>query len=756
LAKQDTEDLEVVLDIEGMTCASCVNRVERVLKRQEGVSDARVNLVSRTARVQTEAPDIDRLIQAVERAGYGAHHHEAGPSARDEARDYFVRLVVAGALTVPVLWLTFVAPHGDWSMWLAWALTTPVQFYAGWPFIRSAARSARHFTSTMDTLVAVGSLTSYLYSAWAVLAGRHDHYFDTAAVIITLILVGKVLEARGRAQAGDASRALLERGAKEATLISDGVERRVPVEDVRVGDLVVVLPGEKVPVDGVVRGGVSSVDLSMLTGESVPVDVGPGDEVVSASINSHGRLIVEATRVGEDTKLAEIVRLLQAAQGSRAPVQRLADRVSEVFVPAVLVLAVATFAGWALLSDVGLTKALLRGVAVVLIACPCALGLATPAAIMAGSGRAAELGILFKGGEVYEVARSVDTLLLDKTGTLTEGTMRLAEVVPADGETAEEVLALAAAAERGSEHPIARAVVEGASSRGVGIPEASSFSVRPGAGARAEVAGRPIEVGRPEDLSDELAGRAALLARGGLTVFAVRRDGRAIGLVAVSDRVKPGASDAVGRIRRLGLELALVTGDRRATAVAVAGEAGIDRLVAEVYPEGKVEEVRRLQEAGHRVAFVGDGINDGPALAQADVGIALGTGTDVAIEAADVTVMGGDIGSVADALELARWTYRVISQNLFWAFGYNVVMIPLAVVGILTPIWAAGAMAASSVSVVANALRLRRYRRGETGGGSGFRRVHSPPPITSIPYSKSASKSQSFSRGNSSARLTSP
>jgi Cu+-exporting ATPase len=718
-----TEGREVVLDIEGMTCASCVNRVERVLKRQEGVSGARVNLVSRTATVHSSSDDLERLIHAVEKAGYGAHQHVGGPSARDEARDYLARLVVAATLTMPILWLTFVVPHADWSMWLAWALATPVQFYSGWPFIRSAATSARHLTSTMDTLVAVGSMTSYLYSAWVVVVGRHDHYFDTAAVIITLILLGKVLEARGRAQAGDASRALLERGAKEATRLEGDVERSVPVEEVRVGDPLVVRPGEKIPVDGVVREGASSIDLSMLTGESVPVDVGPGDEVVGASINRHGRLVVVASRVGEDTKLAEIVRLLQAAQGSTAPVQRLADRVSAMFVPTVLLVAASTFAGWALLSDVGLGGALLRAVAVVLIACPCALGLATPAAIMAGSGRAAELGILFKGGEVYEVARSADTVLFDKTGTVTEGTMRLAEVVAATGESAREVLSLAASAERGSEHPIARAVVEGAAERGVPVPDGTSFSVRPGAGAQAEVDGRRIEVGRPEDLPEDLTTKAAALASDGLTVFAVREDGRPIGLVAVSDRVKRGAAGAVRRVRSLGLEVGLVTGDRRATAEAVAREAGIDRVMAEVYPDEKVDEVRRLQRAGHRVVFVGDGINDGPALAQADVGIALGTGTDVAIEAADVTVMGGDLGSVADALELSRWTYRVITQNLFWAFGYNVVMIPLAVAGVLTPIWAAGAMAGSSVSVVANALRLRRYRRRATGGGTGSSRA---------------------------------
>jgi heavy metal translocating P-type ATPase len=705
------EERELVLDIEGMTCASCVSRVERVLKRQDGVSDATVNLASRTATVKAASPDIGKLVQAVERAGYGASPHSHHASAHDEVRQFLTRLVVAVALTIPILWLTFVTPDLEWGMWAAWALATPVQFYAGWPFILSAARAARHGTTTMDTLVAVGSLAAYGYSVGAVLTDRPDHYFDTAAVIITLILLGKVLEARARAQAGDAARALLERGAKEATVLDGEAERRVPVEEVRVGDLVVVRPGEKVPVDGVVREGMSSIDLSMLTGESVPVDVGPGDEVVGASLNSHGRLVVQATRVGPDTKLAEIVRLLQAAQGSRAPVQRLADRVSSVFVPIVLLLAAGTFAGWALLSDVGLGTALLHAAAVVLIACPCALGLATPAAIMAGSGRAAELGILFKGGEVFELARRTDIVLLDKTGTLTEGAMHLAEVVAGDGERQEEVLALAAAAERGSEHPIAQAVVEGALARGVKIPVASGFSIEPGAGARAIVNGQTIEVGRSDHLPPSLAEPVSALAADGQTVFAVRKEGRPLGVVAVSDRLKRGAAEAVERLRELGLEVALVSGDRRATAEAMARQVGISRVVAEVYPEGKVEETRRLQAAGHRVVFVGDGINDGPALAQADVGIALGTGTDVAIEAADVTVLGGDLGSVADALELSRWTYRVIVQNLFWAFGYNVVMVPLAVAGLLSPIWAAGAMAGSSVSVVANALRLRRYRR---------------------------------------------
>jgi Cu+-exporting ATPase len=702
----------VILDIEGMTCASCVRRVERALSKQEGVASATVNLAARTATVQPALEDLRGLIKAVESAGYHASAHVEEGSPRDQARQYLVRLVVAVGFTVPVLLLTFAFPHLRWGMALAWALTTPVQFYCGWPFIRSAARAAIHGSSTMDTLVAVGSLTSYSYSVWATVSGRDGHYFDTAAAIITLILVGKTLEARARMSAGDAARRLLERGAKDATLLIDGAERVVPVDEVRVGDVVVVRPGEKVPVDGVVRWGTSSIDLSMLTGESVPVDVSVGDEVVGAALNSMGRLEVEATRVGPDTRLAEIVRLLSRAQGSKAPVQRLADRVSSVFVPAVLLLAVATFFGWYLLGDGHRPGvAMIHAVAVVLIACPCALGLATPAAIMAGSGRAAEIGILFKGGEVFEAARSVGVVLFDKTGTITEGAMVLADVVPADGYEAHEVISLAAAAERGSEHPIARAVLAGAAERGIRVPVAESFAARPGAGASSVVDGHDVEVGRPQGLPADLADRVEQLASSGLTVFAVWVDRAPAGLLGLEDRLKAGAPEAIARIRGLGMSVALVTGDRRTAAMAMARQAGIDDVAAEVYPQGKVETVMRLQGAGRRVVFVGDGINDAPALAQADMGIALGTGTDVAIEAADVTLLGGDVASVADALELARKTYRIIAQNLIWAFGYNVVMIPLAVAGVLTPIWAAAAMAASSVSVVANALRLRRYRR---------------------------------------------
>jgi heavy metal translocating P-type ATPase len=675
-------DHELILDIEGMTCASCVSKVEKALAGVDDVDAAVVNLTNRTAIVRSgTAPNVDRLVRAVLDVGYGASPHSSARPANDETRFYVTRLAVATLFTIPVLVLSFAFPDAMWSMRLAGLLTVPVVFYAGWPFFRSALRAARRGTTTMDTLVALGSSAAFGYSVYQLASGEEGHYFDTAAVIVTLILVGKALEARARASAGDAARALLERGAKEATVLMDGSERRMAIDDVHPGMLVIVRPGEKIPADGVVKEGTSWVDLSMLTGESVPIDVRPESEVVGASINGNGRLTVFVTKVGANAKLAEIVRLLEAAQGSKAPVQRLADRISSVFVPVVLILAFATFVGWYLAADAAPGRALLHAIAVVLIACPCALGLATPAAIMAGTGRAAELGILFKGGEVFEAARAVDTVLLDKTGTVTEGAMHLAEVVPAEGVTTARVLRLAAAVESGSEHPIAAAVVAGAMERGVHLPAATDHQVRPGAGASASVDGSAVHVGRPDRLPVEMAAEAERLAGAGLTPFVVEVDGRVIGLISVSDRVKPEAPRAVARLR------------------------------AEVYPDGKVAEVARLQSERHRVVFVGDGINDAPALVQADLGIAVGTGTDVAIQAADVTLLGGSIEGVADALDMARRTYRVIAQNLFWAFSYNVVMIPLAVFGVLTPTWAAGAMAASSVSVVLNALRLRRFGR---------------------------------------------
>jgi heavy metal translocating P-type ATPase len=720
---------EVVLDIEGMTCASCVNKVERALGEVPGVEAAAVNLATRTATVRADAPGVEPLIAAVRTVGYGAHEHTAEHDPEEEAAGYRRRLFVAAPLTLGILFLTFVLPDRAGSMWLAWALATPVQFYAGWPFLEHAARSARHRTTTMDTLVAIGSLAAYGYSVWAIAdaarvgdTGGVTHYFDTGAVIITLILWGKLLEARARASAADASRALLERGAKEATVVdAEGRERTIPIDQLHPGTRVVVRPGEKIPADGVVNEGASWVDLSLLTGESVPVDVGPGDEVVGAAINGRGRLVVFVTKVGANTKLAEIVRLLQSAQGSKAPVQRLADRISAVFVPIVLGLATLTFLGWLTFGDTTPGAALLHAVAVLVIACPCALGLATPAAIMAGTGRAAELGVLFKGGEVFEVARGADVVLLDKTGTVTEGAMSVEALEPFNGMDADELLALAAAADSGSEHPIARAVVDAARARGIAIPPAADQGALPGAGAQATIGGSTVRVGRPEALPAAVLDRVRDMGQAGLTPFALWRDDVPFGLIGVADRIKPDADDAVHRLHALGMTVHIVTGDRRSTAEAIAGALGVDGVIAEVYPEGKVDEVARLQGEGHVVVFAGDGLNDAPALARADVGVAMGTGTDVALAAADVNLLGGSVSSIAEALELARRTYRIIAQNLFWAFAYNIVMIPLAMLGILDPMWAAGAMAVSSVTVVLNALRLRRFHRGNTMVRHGVR-----------------------------------
>jgi heavy metal translocating P-type ATPase len=703
---------EIVLDIEGMSCASCVMRLERALLRVDAVSEATVSLATRRAAVQTRSSDTWPLIAAVEQAGYHATvKGESEPADIREFRDLRRRLVVSAFLAFEVLVLSLpMWPHSTAVVVATLLFTAPIQFYGGAPFIRAALRAFLHGSYTMDTLVAVGSLAAFTYSSWALSTGHHHTYFDTSAMIVTLILVGKVLEARVRIKAGEASQLLLARGAKEARVLHDGTEQSIPIDEVRVGDRIVVLPGEKVPADGIVLQGSSTIDRSMLTGESVPVDVEPGSEVAGASLNGHGRLVVEVRRVGDETVLARIVRLLEETQASKAPIQRVADRVAEVFVPKVLLLAGVTYGAWAFVAHAGLEMSLLHATAVLVIACPCAIGLATPAAIMAGSGRAAELGVLFKSAEVFESARMIDTVLLDKTGTLTVGAVRVTELLPASGVAPDELLRVAAAAERGSEHPIAKAVLAAAAERGIDVPEADAFRAEPGAGVRAILSGQNIRVGRAEAFPDALGRDADELESAGATIFGVWADDRPLGLLAVADELKRDAVEAVAAMRSYGFEVALVTGDRRATAEAIAGRAGIDRIVADVYPDQKVEEVRRLQAQGRRVAFVGDGLNDAPALAQADVGIALNTGTDVAVAAADVTVMGADLARVVDALFLSRWTYSVIVQNLAWAFVYNAAMIPLAVFGVLTPLMASAAMAASSVSVVGNALRLRRYR----------------------------------------------
>ena len=626
-------------------------------------------------------------------------------------------------LTVPLVlfaWVPAARPPG-WE-WVSFALATPVVFYAGWPFHRAAATNARHGAATMDTLISVGTLAAWVWSTVVLLAGiSASVYFDTAGAITALILLGRFFEARAKRRSGEAIRKLLELGSKDARVLRDGVEVLVPAEALGVGELFVVRPGEKVATDGVVRSGTSAIDQSMLTGESVPVEVGPGDHVVGATINASGRLVVEATRVGAETALARIARLVAEAQTGKAPVQRLADRVSAVFVPVVIAVSVLTLAGW-LAFGATTTAAFTAAVAVIVIACPCALGLATPTALMVGTGRGAQLGIVIKGPEVLEQTRQVTSIVLDKTGTITEGKMAIAELMPADGVSEEELLRLAASAEDASEHPIARAIAEHGRERLGTLPVAEHFSARAGRGIEAVVDGHVIVIGQPSLLNDwgatlprTLAAEAERLESNGSTVVAVAWDGEARGLIAVADRVKATSRQAVSQLRALGLSPVLLTGDNERTARSVAAKVGIDRVLANVLPEDKVAEITRLQATGEVVAMVGDGVNDAPALAKADLGISIGTGTDVAIEASDLTLVSGDLRAAADAIRLSRRTLRTIKVNLFWAFAYNVAAIPLAVAGIVNPIVAAAAMAFSSVFVVSNSLRLRHFRTLEEG-----------------------------------------
>jgi cation-transporting ATPase V/Cu+-exporting ATPase len=706
----------LTLDVEGMTCASCVLRVQKALESQPGVSGATVNLATSRASVTIadEAVPFEALQAAVRRRGYDITPHHQGASERDGDRErhaLLVRLVVAWPLAIAVVVLSMAFMDEDWARWTAFALTVPVQFWAGWPFLRGAAHRALRLSTNMDTLVAVGTLSAFTYSVWSLVHGG-DIYFDTSALVIAFLLLGRSLEARAKGSASQAIRKLLAMGAREARVLRHGVEVVVPAAEVAVGDLLRVRPGQRIAADGDVVEGSSAVDESMLTGESVPVEKVPGDRVAGGTIVADGVLLVCATAVGADTALAQIARLVAKAQESRAPVQRLADRIAGVFTPVVLGIAAVTAVGWLIATGDG-SKALLAAVAVLIVSCPCAMGLATPAAIMVGTGRGAQLGILIRGGEVLERSRRINVVVFDKTGTLTEGRMRLVDVA-GDPRTLE----LAAAAEAGSEHPIARAVVDGARDRGLVAARAQAFRAHPGSGVRAAVDGATVAVGRRSLLEalgfaipDGLAEDAARFQEGGTTVFWVGWDGEARGVLAVADELKPHAEGVVRELRAQGVEVVMITGDNQVTAGAVAGHAGIDRVVAQVLPGQKAAEIERLQGDGRVVAMVGDGVNDGPALAQADLGIALGTGTDVAIEASDITLIRGDLGGVPASIDLSRRTFRVIVQNLIWAFGYNVVAIPLAAVGLLNPIVAGAAMALSSVSVVSNSLRLRRFGR---------------------------------------------
>jgi cation-transporting ATPase V len=712
--------------VDGMTCASCAVRVQKTLSQQVGVVAAQVNFATGTAYVHYRPGEADtdtlrdRLRDAVDRIGY---HLEPvtpiQPPAEESVRERWTwlwRVWLAWALGPPVFGLaTFFGAH-QWAQWTAFAATVPVQFVAGWPFLWVATQRARALSANMDTLIALGTLTAFSYSSYELFAGG-QLFFDTAALIIAFIVLGRYLEARARGKASEAISKLLEMGAKEARLLVDGEERRVPVDQVRVGDLVRVRPGEKIPVDGEVTDGRAAVDESMLTGESVPVDKTVGGRVAGATINTDGLLTVRATAVGAETTLAQIVRLVQQAQGGKAPVQRLADRVSAVFVPIVIGVAVVTFAGWALFAAnpvAGMTAA----VAVLIIACPCALGLATPMAIMVGTGRGADMGILIKGGEVLEGSKKIDTVVFDKTGTLTRAQMRLTAVITGDRQDPDQLLQVAAVVESGSEHPIGAAIVAGARERGLEVPAATAFANLAGHGVRAEVDGRSVFVGRRKLvdehdvlLPDHLATAAAELEEQGRTAVYVGFDGQVVGVLAVADTVKDDAVEVVGQLHAMGLQVAMITGDNARTAATIAKQSGIECVLAEVLPEDKVNEIQQLQDEGKVVAMVGDGVNDAPALVQADLGIAIGTGTDVAIEASDITLMSDRLDGVVLAIELSRRTLRTIYQNLGWAFSYNIAAIPLAALGLLNPIVAGAAMGFSSVSVVANSLRLRRFGR---------------------------------------------
>jgi P-type Cu+ transporter len=708
----------VELAIEGMTCASCAARIEKRLNRLQGV-EASVNFASEHAAVSFDPGEVSvaDLIASVEGAGYHASLPRDALGEDDPVAPLRPRLLVALLFAAPLALLAMVpALRFSGCEWVSLALATPVVFWCGWPFHRAALLNARHLVATMDTLISIGTLAAWTWSAVVLLAGlSQDTYFESAAVITALILLGRFFEARAKRRSGEAIRKLLELGAKEARVLREGQEVLIAVEQLRVGDLFVVRPGEKVATDGVVESGGSAVDVSMLTGEAVPVEVGAGEEVAGAAINTSGRLVVRATRVGSETVLAQIARLVGTAQAGKAQVQRLADRVSGVFVPVVIGLSVLTLVGWLLLGA-SASAAFTAAVSVMIIACPCALGLATPTALMVGTGRGAQLGILIRGPEILEQTGQVTTIVLDKTGTVTEGRMEACQLITTDGVSEDALLRLAAAVEDASEHPIGRAIAERGRQQLGAPPTVERFSSRAGLGVRARVGGRDVVVGRPAflaewdvDVPDELTAESERLESGGVTVVAVGWDGHAKGLIAVADRIKPTSREAILTFIQLGLQPVLLTGDNVQTAESVANRVGIERVLAGVLPAGKAAEIRRLQDAGEVVAMVGDGINDAPALAQADLGLAIGTGTDVAVEASDLTLVSGDLRAAGDAIRLARRTLGTIKSNLFWAFAYNVAAIPLAIAGLLNPMIAAGAMSFSSVFVVTNSLRLRHF-----------------------------------------------
>jgi Cu+-exporting ATPase len=741
-----------IFPVSGMTCASCVARVEEALSSVPGVISANVNLASEKATVEyLEGTGLADMRRAVKDAGY-----ELGPeaqaledvttAAQREIRFIRNRFIIATILTASIMAFSW-GPSFVGKSYLLWALATPVQFWAGLRFYRGAWGALKHKTSDMNTLIAVGTSVAYFYSMVVVLFPSlfvtgvvEPHlYFHTSAAIITLILLGRFLEARAKGQTSTAIKKLIGMQPKTALVISEGEQRETPVEEVQVGDLILVRPGDRVPVDGIVRHGYSSVDESMITGESIPVEKKVSDEVIGATINKTGSLEIEATKVGKDTTLAHIVRMVEEAQGSKAPIQRLADVIASYFVPAVIGIAIVTFVIWYFVGPApALTFAFLNFVAVLVIACPCALGLATPTAIMVGTGKGAEHGVLIRNGEALERAHQINTVLLDKTGTMTRGEPVVTDIISAHSFSQEEVLQLAASAEHTSEHPLGEAVVKAALEKKLELSPSSDFNAIPGQGIEASVGGKKLFLGNLKLMKERgfslngLEKEAAELLEGGKTVMFLGRDSQVAGIIALADTLKPGAKEALQALRNIGIETAMLTGDNWRTAEAIAREAGIDRVLAEVLPEHKAGEVKKLQEEGKVLAMVGDGINDAPALAQADIGIAIGTGTDVAVETGDITLISGDLTGVATAISLSKRTMRTIKQNLFWAFAYNTALIPIAAgvlylvfgntgvpsglhfvlgeYGFLNPILAAAAMAASSITVVSNSLRLRRFK----------------------------------------------